>query len=659
MKKLIFIIICVFALTGVALASDNDMDLSVTLTDGRTFEANGSGEVFLPSYADPSKIVFNFSKTGLSYFSFDKDKKVGISSGDTIDITAHKMDDGSYVIAFYEGDERYVYTLFISSLPSVHITTSIGISEILSYTTDTDIKTTIINKNGKYEYVDTEHMCGELRIRGNTTDSYAKRPFQLKLNEKKNLFGMGEAKTWILLANYLDQSFIRNSVMYKLGSLLGMDTCEFQNIDLFIDGKYYGVYTLCEKVQIGDSRININDLEKETDKLNPAYGSVVSVTSGGLINKGILREYRYVDGVIDPDDITGGYIVELDNNNYSKEKCYFVTSAGNHYVVKSPENTSKAQMEYIAEIFGYMESALSSGTGYNSLGKHYSEYIDADSLAYAYIMAEFGRNYDAGSSSTFFYKDSDTDGNRTKITSGPLWDCDNTLGNILKGGASKQEGYWAANRPFWNLCVKNSDFNSLVKKHFERMYDIIYDMVDRGGYIDSLVDELGMSVYMERATWHSDIYAKWPLYSSGVHYDTWQSSQTFKFIKEYSDGVDADISTVIGYLCQCMTDRAEWLASAWNCDVERRERVLYVDPPISDTDDTSSNNSDTSDIINDTDSSVIDTSSTDVSSDDTSNSSDREEADKLSKNGKIVIIALVSCVAVVSVVMAIITKKKH
>ncbi|MGM9665290.1 MAG: CotH kinase family protein, partial [Eubacteriales bacterium] len=309
MKKLIFTVICVFALAGAVFASDTDMDLSVTLPDGRTFASTEAGEVFLPSYTDPTEIVFNFAKTGISYESPLTNKKIGISSGDKLDITGFRESDGTYSVKFYDGDTEYAYTVFISSsLPSIHITTSIGKDKIVSQypQTDTNVKTAIINKNGKYEYVDTEHMHGELKVRGNTTDTYAKKPFQLKLNEKKNLFGMGEAKTWILLANYLDQSFIRNSVMYKLGSLIGMDACEFQSVDLFLDGEYYGVYLLCEKVQIGKSRVNITDLEKENDKLNATYGSIVSVTSGELIDKGILKEYRYINGVTDPEDITGG-----------------------------------------------------------------------------------------------------------------------------------------------------------------------------------------------------------------------------------------------------------------------------------------------------------------------------------------------------------------
>lgn len=670
MKKLFFAVICVLAFAGVVFATDADMDLSVTLSDGRTFAADESGTIFLPSYADPSNAVFNFSRTELSYFSPLTNENIVISSGDKLDITQFRKSDKTYYIELYDGDTKYAYTVFMSSsLPSVHITTSIGKDNVISGSqTDTNIKTAIINKNGKYEYVDTEHMCGELKVRGNTTDAYAKKPFQLKLNEKKNLFGMGEAKTWILLANYLDQSFIRNSVMYKLGSLIGLDACEFQSVDLFLDGEYYGVYLLCEKVQIGKSRVNITDLEKENDKLNATYGSIVSVTSGELIDKGILKEYRYINGVTDPEDITGGYLVELDKNNYTDEKCYFITASGNPYVVKSPENVSKAQMEYIATIFGYMEQALASDTGYNSIErKHYSEYIDEDSLARAYIMAEYGRNYDAGYSSTFFYKDVDVNGKRTKITSGPLWDCDNTLGNILKGGAAVQEGYWAANpdRPFWKLCVKHSDFNSLVRKHFTEMYDIIYDMVDRGGYIDELVSELGTSVAMERARWHSDDYSKWPFYSWGVHYDTYAKEKpVFKYIKDYSDGVDEDDTTVIGYLINCMTKRADWLASAWNCNVEKRERILYVQPPLPDTgDDTSTDTwtEDTSADSDDTDTKDISDTGNITDSSESGNTSDtggKEKSDGLSRKNKIIIGISVAFAAVISVFVFIASKKK-
>ena len=329
---------------------------------------------------------------------------------------------------------------------------------------------------------------------------------------------------------------------------------------------------LCEKVQISSTRVNIVELEKLNDKLNATYSnSPVKVTTG--IPNTIITEYAYIPNVVNPEDITGGYLVELDNNYWKNELCYFVTENGSHYVVKSPEYASKEQVEYIATLFGEMEEAIMSADGYNRLGKHYTEYMDVDSFVYAYIIAEFSRNYDAGSSSMYFYKDADKNGEYSKIVKGPLWDCDNTLGNILKNGAANTEGYWARGRSIWGGLTQHNEFNALVTKELTRVYDQIFDMIDVGGFVYQQVEEIGQSIYMERSRWNSNNYSKWPLYYSGVHYDRWQSSQVFNFVDgNYSYDLDKDNSTVIGYLCEHIEARLNWLAADWNCDVELRER---------------------------------------------------------------------------------------
>ena len=71
---------------------------------------------------------------------------------------------------------------------------------------------TIVNSDGTYEYADSVNGS-TIKVRGNATKAYAKKPFQIKLTEKADLFGMGESRTWILLANYDDQSLIRNNII--------------------------------------------------------------------------------------------------------------------------------------------------------------------------------------------------------------------------------------------------------------------------------------------------------------------------------------------------------------------------------------------------------------------------------------------------------------
>lgn len=582
MKKLYLILSLMFVLLLFTMAVGAS-DVSVEAEDSRVFEVE-NGAFNLPSYVSPSNVKFTF-EDGLNVKYVDENGgQVSITSGTVIDLTPFKQTVPTgqeyYIVKFYVNSNSRSYVFNFGSLPSVHVETSIGKDTLVSTNgKDVETKATVINTDGTYEYVDSANTFSELKVRGNTTPDYAKKPFQLKFSAKADLFGMGSSKTWILLANYLDQSQIRNSVMYEIGKILGMHTSEFQLVDLYLDGEYYGIYLLCEKVQISSARLDIVELEKLNDKLNSTYSDTpVKVTTG--IENTIITEYSYIPGIKNPTDITGGYLIELDNNYWKDELCYFVTENGSHYVIKSPEYASKEQVEYIATLFGEMEEALMSSTGCNRLGRHYSEYMDVDSFVAAYIVAEFSRNYDAGSSSMYFYKDADVNGEVSKIVKGPLWDCDNTLGNIHKNGASDTEGYWAKGRSIWAGLTQQADFNQKVTEKFASVYDQIFDMIDVGGYIYGLVDEIGNSIYMERARWHSDDYSKWPTYYDGTHYDRWQSSPVFNFVDGYyTYDLDKDNTTVIGYLCEHIEERLNWVATAWDCDVEIRERSFVEKEP--------------------------------------------------------------------------------
>lgn len=578
MKKIVVFLSIVFSVVLLTVAV-SAADMSVVAGDNRVFDAKDNS-FYLPSYVKPNEVKIIHDASGTMTYKNAKGQIVDLPSGTVVDLTPFKTiaPNGqiSYMLSVYDNGylEFFVFN-FANNLPSVHVDTTLGRDTIVKNNgKDTLTKVTIVNKDGSYEYNDTDATNSEFKVRGNTTKDYAKKPFQIKLSQKTDLFDMGEGKSWILLANYLDQSNIRNSIMYKIAELFGMHSSKFQSVDLYIDGQYYGIYLLCEKVQISSTRVDILELEKLNDALNPTYQQT---TVSATMDSPILREYTYIPGVKNPEDITGGYLVELDNNYWRNELCYFVTNSGNHYVIKSPEYASEEQVKYISTLFGEMEAAIMSSTGYNHLGKHYSEYMDVDSFAYAYIIAEFSRNYDAGSSSMYFYKDADQNGEYSKIIKGPLWDCDNTLGNIHKNGASNTEGYWARGRNIWSGLTQHSEFNTLVTKELARVYDDIFDMIDVGGFVYDQVDEIGQSIYMERARWHSDNYSKWPTYYDGTHYDRWQSAPVFNFVDGYySNNLDKDNTTVIGYLCEHIEARLNWLATEWGCNVTLRERCFEI-----------------------------------------------------------------------------------
>ncbi|MBQ7907493.1 MAG: CotH kinase family protein [Clostridia bacterium] len=583
MKKLYFALMLTLALLALTIVV-GAKDISIEANETIIIEANDQNTYFMPSFVSPTCVKL-LVEAGSSIKYMKDGVLAPIEDSLTIDLTGYETTDKNgekcYIYSVYElGIETPLTFYFANSLPSVHITTTKGADNIIQYNgKDDEAEIFIVNKDGTFEYSESFGEFSELKVRGNTTDDYAKKPFRIKLGHKTLLFGMSNDRSWVLLANYLDQSLIRNNVMYQIAKILGMDMCDFRSVDLFIDGEYYGIYLLCEKVEIDNGRVNIHDLEEETELLNGEFSkNATTVTSGTLIDNTILTEYRYVEGIVNPEDITGGYLIELDNNYYRDELCYFVTENNSHYVIKSPEYASREQVEYIAGLFAEMEEAIMSSNGINRLGKHYTEYIELDTFVYAYIIAELGRNYDAGSSSMYFYKDRDVDGQLSKIQKGPLWDCDNTLGNIHKNGASSTEGYWAKERSIWAGLTAKADFNQRVTEVFTALYTDLFDMIDKGGFIEQQYKDLGSSVVMERARWRSNDYTYWPTYYDGTHYDRWQPAPVFNFVSEYSNGVDGDNSTVIGYLCEHIEARANWLATEWGCDVALRERVLN-DPP--------------------------------------------------------------------------------
>lgn len=69
---------------------------------------------------------------------------------------------------------------------------------------------------------------------------------------------MGKSKHWVLLANRLDQSLLRNRLISYLGTAMGMAyTPKMLPVDLVVNGEYYGSYLLAEQIRIGKTRVDI------------------------------------------------------------------------------------------------------------------------------------------------------------------------------------------------------------------------------------------------------------------------------------------------------------------------------------------------------------------------------------------------------------------
>ncbi len=412
---------------------------------------DGSYYLFLPAEADTGSLqiwlegAVNYAVDGLS-----------VCNGDVVAL----LQQGAHTVQF-DGRGYPLTVMKSANIPAMYITTESGSMSYINAVKGNEEEGALrmVSATGKIIYNNT---LTQIKGRGNATWNKPKKPYQIKLNKSTDLIGAGSNKTWILLANYSERSLIRNKITYDLAKSAGLpNTTQSIFVDLYCNNQYMGNYQLCEKVQINNNRIEINDLEGATEDCNvnapssyPRFGSNVAVI-------GSSKGYEIPSN---PDDITGGYLLELEyKDRYEAEVSGFVTSRGQPVVIKEPECASREQVAYISQYFQEFEDALYAPDGINpTTRKSFDEYFDLTSLARKYIIEEFSKNIDANVTSQYFYKPSDKESAIGYC--GPVWDYDNALGNMK--GATTTTGIYAGAKKgytyyFYQLYQQKSFLNAV------------------------------------------------------------------------------------------------------------------------------------------------------------------------------------------------------
>ena len=321
-----------------------------------------------------------------------------------------------------------------------------------------------------------------IRGRGNSTWDMDKKPYKLKLDKKADLFGLGSNKSWVLLANAIDESLVLDRLVGWLGDQIGMPyTPRGVPVDLFMNGEYYGSYLLMEDVRIDKSRVDIDEV--------PAKAG-------------------------DPDslDITGGYLLGIDNKSDSSDDEYFTTSRGATYSYDTPEyeppltEAQKVQQAYIASFLDRVEDAVYGDGLKNSAGESIWDLMDARSTADMWWIQEFTINPDAYvTPSTYLYKLRDTlgsDGVRTigKLHWGPLWDFD-FVWNTLDTGMV--EGFDNTSGSDWSVRLRQDPgYVELLKERWDVLDAALEELLKEGGLLDGYIAELSDSWDANDEVWH-------------------------------------------------------------------------------------------------------------------------------------------------------------
>lgn len=327
-----------------------------------------------------------------------------------------------------------------------------------------------------------------IKSRGNSTWEQEKKSYLVKLPGPADLLGMGEAGNWVLVSNVLDGNKLQNKLCYEMASDLGLAyTPESQWVDLYLNGWYWGNYLLCEKVEVGENRVEITDLERETRQLNNRLEEMKTFDTGS--RKG-------VQGAKNPENITGGYLIEKDS--YYDTVSGFRTKDGNLFTLSSPAYATREQIDYMAEYIQQIEDMILSGD------EEMFRYIDLDSFVRRYLLDETVLNYDFGVTSMYFYKDRDSE----RLYAGPVWDYDTCMGTGILSmaqvlAALDMRAHRGDGSLSWYpyLYENETFYQEAVRLYRETVRPYMIKLIESGGGIDQNAEFIRQSVEMDEIRW--------------------------------------------------------------------------------------------------------------------------------------------------------------
>lgn len=248
-----------------------------------------------------------------------------------------------------------------------------------------------------------------VKARGHSTFNKPKKPYTFRLPKEKNLLGMRPDKRWILLANFMDHSNIRNSLALAISKQTSLDwTPDGRFVDVVLNGKLQGCYYLIESVEVEPQRLNLSP--------------------------------------------TKGFLVEGDD--YDDGTTFYTSIRKLPLHVRFPENVSTERQKAIEQQFNEIERMIYKGTSAD-LTTLYRKDIDVNSFIDWWLVHELAQNAEPnGPRSCYFHDNGDG-----RLRMGPVWDFDLafiTVG-VDKGGNIRPSRF---NRIDVRLLTGDSLYNS-------------------------------------------------------------------------------------------------------------------------------------------------------------------------------------------------------
>ncbi len=188
--------------------------------------------------------------------------------------------------------------------------------------------------------------------------------------------------------------------------------------------------------------------------------------------------------------VTAGYSLERDARLNLQDADGFRTPGGQPIAIDDPSPLAQ-QLDYIRGYVSDAESAMKRAGGGG--GVHYSELIDVESFVDWYLIEELLRNNDAWFASAKMFKP-----RNGKLTMGPLWDFDLSMGTQFAETPNPATGWYVRNTDWYSMLFKDPQFEKKVKQRFAELKPVFDQLIAE---IDSWAPQVSTAAANDRLVW--------------------------------------------------------------------------------------------------------------------------------------------------------------
>ncbi len=345
---------------------------------------------------------------------------------------------------------------------------------------------------GQRNYSDSipNHFTGTVAIelRGNSSLDYPQKQYLFEtrdsLDQEWNipLLGFPKEHEWILYAPYVDKSLLRNVLTYRIANEMGRYASRTHFCEVLLNDEYQGLYVLMEKIKRDKHRVDIGKLEP--------------------------TELR-------GDDVTGGYIIAIDNGAKDTDLGFpgAFDNAGYFvywHVYPTSSNIALEQRWYIQDYIKDFEQTMHE-PWFADRYHGYHIFLDVDSFVDYILINEFANNVDGYLSSVYLHKDKAS--KNGKLVAGPVWDFNIAYGNANYSDADITSG-WRIHHgrvPFWwTRLLQDTMFVQRITKRWSTLRSGPLRMQRIVEHIDSLALVLDEAQQRHFARWQLLGCEIWP-----------------------------------------------------------------------------------------------------------------------------------------------------